>query len=31
MEAGWATVPGSETPNRAVAEVCVGLLELDAS
>lgn len=31
MEAGWATVPGSESPNRAVAEDCVDLLELDAS
>jgi pimeloyl-ACP methyl ester carboxylesterase len=31
MEAGWATVPGSEKPNRDLAEACAEGLELDAS
>lgn len=29
MDAGWATPPGSDTPNRDVAEGCVDALELD--
>ncbi|QDL93260.1 hypothetical protein FDP22_16600 [Paroceanicella profunda] len=31
METGWATVPGSEKPNRDLAQACVSVLELDAS
>lgn len=31
MEAGWATVPGSMTPNRDLAGACVTALKLDAS
>lgn len=31
MEAGWATVPGSESPNRDLAAACIDGLELDAS
>ena len=26
MEAGWATMPGSEDPNRAVANACLEVL-----
>ncbi len=28
MEAGWATVPGADTPDRDVAEACLEALEL---
>lgn len=28
MEAGWATVPGSEEPNRDIAQACLAALEL---
>ncbi len=31
MEAGWATVPGSEAPNRDLAQACVAALGLAAS
>ncbi len=31
MDAGWATVPGSETPDRDLAEACIAELDLDAS
>lgn len=31
MDAGWATVPGSEAPNRDLAQACLTQLELDAS
>ena len=31
MQAGWATVPGSETPNRDLAGACVAALDLNAS
>ncbi|WP_299553695.1 hypothetical protein [uncultured Tateyamaria sp.] len=31
MEAGWATMPGAEEPNRALAQACIEGLELDAS
>lgn len=31
METGWATVPGSEEPNRDLAQACVTALELDAA
>jgi hypothetical protein len=26
MKTGWATVPGSESPNRDVASACAGVL-----
>lgn len=28
MEAGWATVPGSDTPSRDLAQACIEGLEL---
>ncbi len=28
MEAGWATVPGSDAPNRDLAQACAAALEL---
>lgn len=31
MEAGWATVPGSDRPNRDLAQACIAGLELDES
>lgn len=31
METGWATVPGSEAPDRDLAQACMEALELDAS
>lgn len=31
MEAGWATVPGSDAPNRDLAQACIDGLDLDAS
>ncbi|MGI3186549.1 hypothetical protein [Nioella aestuarii] len=31
MEAGWATMPGSETANRDLALACVAGLDLDGS
>lgn len=31
MDAGWATVPGSDEPNRDVAQACIEGLNLDAS
>lgn len=31
MEAGWATVPGAESPDRDLAAACIDGLELDAS
>jgi predicted dienelactone hydrolase len=31
IAAGWATVPGSDVPNRDLAQACIGALELDAS
>ncbi|UWQ09690.1 hypothetical protein [Aliiroseovarius crassostreae] len=31
METGWATMPGTETPNRDLAEACIERLDLDAS
>lgn len=31
METGWATLPGTEAPNRDLAEACIDGLELDAS
>lgn len=31
METGWATMPGSDGPNRDLAQACMEGLELDAS
>lgn len=31
MEAGWATVPGADAPNRALAQACIEGLDLDES
>lgn len=31
MEAGWATMPGTEIPNRDLAQACVKALEEDLS
>ena len=30
MEAGWATVPGAESPNRDIAQACLASLDVDA-
>jgi hypothetical protein len=30
MEAGWATVPGAEAPNRDIAQACLASLDVDA-
>ncbi|WP_299410937.1 hypothetical protein [uncultured Roseobacter sp.] len=31
MDTGWATPPGSDTPNRELAAACLAGLELDGS
>lgn len=31
METGWATRPGSDVPDRALADACLAGLELDGS
>jgi hypothetical protein len=31
METGWATMPGTDTPDRDLAEACLAALELDKS
>ncbi len=31
MEAGWATIPGSEAPNRDLAQACIEVLDLEAA
>lgn len=31
MEAGWATMPGAESPDRDIARACLALLDVDAS
>lgn len=31
MDTGWATQPGSDTPNRDLAEACLAGLDLDGS
>jgi len=31
MKTGWATVPGADSPDRALAQACIDGLELDAS
>lgn len=30
MDAGWATVPGSDGPNRDIAQACLAALDVDA-
>lgn len=30
MEAGWATVPGADAPNRDIAQACLASLDVDA-
>jgi hypothetical protein len=30
MEAGWATVPGSDAPDRDIAGACLESLDVDA-
>lgn len=30
MEAGWATVPGADAPNRDIAQACLAALDVDA-
>ena len=31
MEAGWATIPGADGPNRELAQACIEGLELESS
>ncbi len=31
MEAGWATVPGADTPDRDIAQACLAVLDVDGS
>ncbi|TMV09149.1 hypothetical protein FGK63_08565 [Ruegeria sediminis] len=31
MAAGWATVPGAETPDREIAQACLAALDLNKS
>ncbi len=31
MEAGWATVPGADAPNRDIAQACLASLDVDGS
>ena len=31
METGWATLPGTDTPSRDLADACIARLELDGS
>lgn len=31
MKAGWATVPGTDSPNRYIAEACLAALDVDGS
>ncbi len=30
MEAGWATVPGTESPDRDIAQACLASLDIDS-
>lgn len=30
MEAGWATVPGTDGPDRDIAQACLAVIDLDA-
>lgn len=29
MNAGWATIPGTDSPNRDIAQACLAALEID--
>lgn len=31
VDTGWATVPGSEKPNRDLAQACIAVLDLEES
>jgi hypothetical protein len=31
MTAGWATMPGTDAPNRDIAQACVAALDVDGS
>jgi hypothetical protein len=31
MSAGWATVPGTDAPNRDIAQACLAALDVDGS
>lgn len=31
MEAGWATVPGADSPNRDIAQACLAALDVDGT
>ena len=31
MEAGWATMPGADAPDRDIAQACLASLDVDAS
>jgi hypothetical protein len=31
METGWATLPGTDTPSRDLADACLAELALDGS
>ncbi|AJE47506.1 MULTISPECIES: hypothetical protein [Celeribacter] len=31
MKAGWATVPGTEAPNRDIAQACLASLDVDGA
>jgi hypothetical protein len=31
MSAGWATVPGTDVPNRDIAQACLAALDVDGS
>lgn len=31
MEAGWATMPGTDAPNREIAQACLAALDVDGS
>lgn len=31
METGWATMPGSDAPNRDIAQACLAALDVDRS
>jgi len=31
MDTGWATLPGTDKPSRALANVCIEGLKLDGS
>lgn len=31
MESGWATIPGSDSPDRDLAQACLAALEIDGA